>query len=86
MWIHCRGSRQGMSQTFAWIDIFVQGSFYPIFALLFGYGINMQYERALERNRSFIPIMSRRLGILMGIGFLHGLLIWSGDVLFTYAA
>ena len=29
--------------------------------------------------------MARRLGILLGIGFLHGLFIWSGDVLFTYA-
>lgn len=77
------GSDEG---TFRWIDIFVQGSFYPIFAFLFGYGINMQYEKALERNRPFAPIMARRLAILLCFGLLHALLIWSGDVLFTYAA
>jgi uncharacterized protein len=75
----------GDAATFKWIDIFVQGSFYPIFALLFGYGINMQYEKSIKRNKPFVPIMARRLGILLGIGLLHGLFIWSGDVLFTYA-
>ena len=33
--------------TFKWIDIFVEASFYPIFAMLFGYGLNMQYEKAI---------------------------------------
>ncbi|QUW21658.1 DUF418 domain-containing protein [Sporosarcina sp. Marseille-Q4063] len=75
----------GDAATFKWIDIFVQGSFYPIFALLFGYGINMQYEKSIQRNTPFVPIMARRLWILLGIGLLHGLFIWSGDVLFTYA-
>lgn len=71
--------------TFRWIDIFVQGSFYPIFAFLFGYGLNMQYEKSLERNSPYASIMAKRLGILLGIGLLHALLVWSGDVLFTYA-
>ncbi len=75
----------GDAVTFKWIDIFVQGSFYPIFALLFGYGINMQYEKSIQRNTPYVPVMARRLGILLGIGLLHGLFIWSGDVLFTYA-
>lgn len=75
----------GDAVTFKWIDIFVQGSFYPIFALLFGYGINMQYEKSVQRNTPYVPVMARRLGILLGIGLLHGLFIWSGDVLFTYA-
>lgn len=71
--------------TFRWIDIFVQGSFYPIFAFLFGYGINMQYEKSIERKSPFASIMAKRLGILLGIGLLHALLLWSGDILFTYA-
>ncbi|WP_246231598.1 DUF418 domain-containing protein [Sporosarcina jiandibaonis] len=75
----------GDAATFKWIDVFVQGSFYPIFALLFGYGINMQYEKSIQRNTPFVPVMARRLGILLGIGLLHGLFIWSGDVLFPYA-
>lgn len=71
--------------AFRWIDIFVQGSFYPIFAFLFGYGMNMQYEKALKNNQKFAPMMVRRLTILLCFGLLHALLIWSGDVLFTYA-
>ncbi|WP_075528638.1 DUF418 domain-containing protein [Sporosarcina ureilytica] len=71
--------------TFRWIDIFVQGSFYPIFAFLFGYGINMQYEKAVARNKSFARMMSKRLAILLAFGLIHALFIWSGDVLFSYA-
>lgn len=74
------------AEAFRWIDIFVQGSFYPIFAFLFGYGLNMQYEKALEKNRPFAPIMAKRLAILLCFGLVHALLIWSGDILFTYAA
>jgi len=71
--------------AFKWIDILVEGSFYPIFALLFGYGINMQYEKSVARGTLFAPYMAKRLGILLGFGLLHGLFIWSGDVLFPYA-
>ncbi|WP_318615750.1 DUF418 domain-containing protein [Sporosarcina sp. YIM B06819] len=72
--------------TFKVIDIFVEGSFYPIFAMLFGYGLNMQYEKTLANGSAFAPMMARRLAILLGFGLIHALLIWSGDVLFTYAA
>lgn len=71
--------------TYKWINIFVEASFYPIFAMLFGYGLNMQYEKAIENKTSFAPVMARRLGILLGFGLLHAIFIWSGDVLFTYA-
>lgn len=75
----------GEEDTFKWIDIFVQGSFYPIFALLFGYGLNMQYEKSIERGVSFARLMTKRLSILLLFGLVHALLIWSGDILFTYA-
>lgn len=71
--------------AYRWIDIFVQSSFYPIFAFLFGYGINMQYEKALERNQPFAKTMARRFGVLLSFGLVHALFIWSGDILFTYA-
>lgn len=76
---------RGDQTTFQWIVILVQGSFYPIFAFLFGYGINMQYEKALERKQSFPKMMAKRLAVLMLFGLIHALFIWSGDVLFTYA-
>lgn len=75
----------GDQTAFQWIVILVQGSFYPIFAFLFGYGINMQYEKALERNQSFSKMMAKRLTILLLFGFIHALFVWSGDVLFSYA-
>ncbi len=71
--------------AFAWIDIFVQGSFYPIFAFLFGYGMNMQYEKALKTNQRFTSMMVRRLTVLLAFGLIHAVFIWSGDILFTYA-
>ncbi len=71
--------------AFKWITILVQGSFYPIFAFLFGYGLNMQYEKAIARNQPFAKMMSKRLLILLAFGLIHALFIWSGDVLFSYA-
>lgn len=79
-------TERGELTAFKWIVVFVQSSFYPIFAFLFGYGLNMQYEKALERNQPFVGMMTRRLFILLIFGLLHALFIWSGDVLFTYAA
>lgn len=67
------------------INIFVETSFYPIFAIMFGYGLNMQYEKAIANRVSYVPMMARRLTILMGFGLIHALFIWSGDILFTYA-
>ncbi|MFS0688461.1 DUF418 domain-containing protein [Sporosarcina sp. 179-K 8C2 HS] len=67
------------------INLFVEASFYPIFAMMFGYGLNMQYEKAIANGTSYVPMMARRMAILMGFGLIHALFIWSGDVLFTYA-
>lgn len=78
-------SASGDLEAFKWISIFVQGSFYPIFAFLFGYGLNMQYEKAIKRNESYAKMMAKRLTILLVFGLIHALFIWSGDVLFSYA-
>lgn len=78
-------TENGDFEAFKWVTIFVQGSFYPIFAFLFGYGLNMQYEKAIERKQPFAKMMSKRLSILLVFGLVHALFIWSGDVLFSYA-
>ncbi|PIC81909.1 DUF418 domain-containing protein [Sporosarcina sp. P1] len=70
---------------FHFIDVFIEASFYPLFAMLFGYGLNMQYEKSLRNDTQFGPFMARRMGILLIFGVLHAVLIWSGDILFTYA-
>ena len=71
--------------SFKIVNIFVEASFYPIFAMMFGYGLNMQYEKAIAANRPYAPVMAKRMGILMAFGLIHALFIWSGDILFTYA-
>ena len=72
-------------ETFKWIDIFVQGSVYPLFAMLFGYGLAMQFTKSEKAGTSFWKLAVRRLLILLGIGCIHAFLIWSGDILITYA-
>ncbi|MDE4086138.1 DUF418 domain-containing protein [Planococcus maritimus] len=75
-----------MDQTiFIGLDIFVQASFYPLFAMLFGYGLMMQFLRAQGQSQPFIPVAVKRLLILLGFGIIHAFFIWYGDILITYA-
>lgn len=67
------------------LDIYVQSSFYPLFAMLFGYGLAMQWQKALSRQQNFYKIGLRRLIVLFVFGLLHALLIWWGDILMMYA-
>lgn len=75
----------GEGFPFMWLDIFIEASFYPIFAMLFGYGLSMQYEKSLLQKSPFGPVAVRRMVILLLFGLLHAFFIWSGDILFTYA-
>lgn len=67
------------------ITLFVIGSFYPIFTFLFGYGLAIMFEHSQIRKVRFYPIIYRRLSFLIVIGIIHGLFIFSGDILFGYA-
>ncbi|WP_079508028.1 DUF418 domain-containing protein [Mesobacillus jeotgali] len=71
--------------TYRFIDIFIQASFYPLFAMLFGYGLVILRERILDKGLKFKPLALRRLSLLLLIGFIHAFLIWEGDILITYA-
>jgi len=77
------GSGEGI--PYMWLDILVEASFYPIFAMLFGYGLSMQYEKSKLLRQPFGPVAARRMAILLVFGVLHAVFIWSGDILFTYA-
>nr|WP_279576983.1 DUF418 domain-containing protein [Planococcus ruber] len=72
-------------EVFVFLDIFVQASFYPLFSILFGYGLTMQFMKAEERRQPFAPFAAKRLAILLIIGIIHAFLIWYGDILITYA-
>jgi uncharacterized protein len=64
--------------------LFIEGKFYSIFSLLFGWGIALQLKRGAGRGIDASPIVKRRLLIMLLLGALH-LLIWTGDIVFFYA-
>lgn len=67
------------------IYVLVQGKFITMFSLLFGMGFAVMLERANATGASGTRLYARRLLALLGIGLAHALLIWSGDILLTYA-
>src|ERR1700676_1682358 len=67
------------------IDAFIQGKFITIFSFLFGLGFAVQLSRAEAKGVRFMGFYPRRLLALALFGLIHGLLIWAGDVLLTYA-
>ncbi|MBT2688987.1 DUF418 domain-containing protein [Bacillus sp. ISL-47] len=71
--------------TYVFIDIFVQASFYPLFSMLFGYGLVLLRERAIAKGLPFGGIAARRMSLLLLIGIFHAFLIWHGDILINYA-
>lgn len=71
--------------TYMTIDILAQGSFYPLFSLLFGYGLVLLRESNLARGVTFTPIALRRLFLLLLIGCVHAFFVWHGDILINYA-
>jgi uncharacterized protein len=72
-----------LAQVF--IDAFIQGKFITIFSFLFGMGFAIQMSRAEARGVRFMGFYPRRLLALALFGLIHGMLIWAGDVLLTYA-
>ena len=71
--------------TDAFIYVFVQGKFWTLFSLLFGVGFAIMHDSAIRSGGDFRRIYKRRLWALLAIGAAHGILIWEGDILFTYA-
>jgi uncharacterized protein len=67
------------------IDACIQGKFITIFSFLFGMGFAMQMSRAEAKGLRFLSFYPRRLLALALFGVIHGVLIWGGDVLLTYA-
>ena len=67
------------------LDIYVQSSFYPLFSMLFGYGLAMQYMKSEKTGANFYKFARKRLVILLILGLLHAFFIWWGDILAMYA-
>ena len=56
-----------------------------IFAFLFGLGFYLQMQRLEARGADFEIVYFRRLCVLLAIGMLHVVFIWSWDILHLYA-
>jgi uncharacterized protein len=67
------------------VDFLFQGKFISIFSFLFGMGFAIQLSRAESRGAKFLSFYPRRLIALAIFGIIHGILIWGGDILLTYA-
>ena len=65
--------------------IFVDGKFYSLFSLLFGIGFTIIMSNLLKKSGDGMLIFYRRMFILLIIGFLHLMFLWSGDILMLYA-
>ena len=67
--------------------LLVDGRAYPLFALLFGYGITQLAWRRASTGapaEAVVSIVRRRGGWMVAIGFLHALLLFSGDIVGAY--
>lgn len=67
------------------IRALVDGKFYSLFSLLFGIGFAVQLQSATVRGDAQLLTYRRRLWVLLGIGLVHLLFIWPGDILAFYA-
>ena len=65
-------------------QLFFYGKFFPIFSLLFGVGISIQFL-SLKRKGISMTFFYRRMGALFLFGVGHILFLWSGDVIHIYA-
>lgn len=78
-------SLTGLDHAIGWlIRCFVEGKFYKLFALLFGMGFAMMLLRAKSASRPFTAWFSRRMLVLILIGFFHMVFLWGGDILHDY--
>ncbi len=64
--------------------MFIEGKFYSIFSLLFGWGIALQVKRGIAKGTDAVPTIRRRLLFMLLLGAFH-LMLWPGDIVFFYA-
>lgn len=66
--------------------LFFEGKMRGLFSMLFGAGVVLLAERFERRGASgqFSDIYFRRNMWLLALGLVHGIFLWSGDILFFY--
>ncbi|MFF2889717.1 DUF418 domain-containing protein [Paenibacillus sp. NPDC057967] len=66
------------------VKIVIEGSFMPIFAFLFGFGMLKLMEGLEAKGAGFRMVIVRRSIMLIGLGMLHSYFLWEGDILLLY--
>lgn len=67
------------------VGAFVATKFYLLFSFLFGYSFTLQTESAQRAGAAVGPRVLRRLAGLFVLGLVHAVVLFSGDILMTYA-
>ena len=75
----------GSTLTWAVNFILVDGKMRSLFAILFGAGLALFIDRIDDRGEIGVLVQARRLFWLALFGIAHFLLLYRGDILFTYA-
>lgn len=65
--------------------VLIDGKFYTMFSILFGIGFSIIISHAEQRGADGFRIFYRRMAVLLAMGFLHLMFLWSGDILALYA-
>ncbi|QYH35128.1 DUF418 domain-containing protein [Salinibacterium sp. M195] len=82
-----RGDTSTVDLVTQWfVTTFAVLKIYPLFALLFGYGLSVQLARVAQRGDTLGPRYARRMLGLVILGVLHAVLFFPGDILVIYAA
>ncbi len=68
------------------VALLAEGKFYLIFSFLFGVGFALQLARAEARGEKLRSFYPRRLWLLLSLGILHAVFLWTADILRVYAA
>jgi len=71
--------------AFAFVFLVFEGKMRALFSILFGASMLLFVEAAERWGEDGDLLQLRRLGWLLGFGYLHYLLLWWGDILFDYA-
>jgi uncharacterized protein len=70
--------------TTAIVDALFETKFYLLFSFLFGYSFTLWLAGAERRGEPVTSQFTRRLLCLIGLGTLHAVLLFPGDILATY--
>lgn len=78
------GQGQAMGAAVAFVGL-IDGKFYSLFSMLFGAGFAIQLARLEGRGAGGVAVFRRRMTVLLGIGLIHLIFVWFGDILTLYA-